>query len=242
MDETQLPEDTPAFHLEVIKLLLETIVELLDKYKIRYFIDGGTLLGAVRGGDIIPYDTDADIGIFESDFEKLWQLDNELESTMICSSTGIPYQIRIQKLEGITKIYVVGLWLKRPDRIIPTPSVDLYSWTFWNKDKILLTNTDLWQQYPSCRYYQSEMFPLKTYQFGHLKLTGPFNPMPYLTRYYGEDCVEVKRYKPTDYSHVLEIHERDSLYKSIDPESLRRLGDTETEDWVDLSGSCEGSS
>ena len=48
--------------------LLENVVDHLEFNKCKYWLDGGTLLGAVRDKKLIPWDHDLDIGIkFETD-------------------------------------------------------------------------------------------------------------------------------------------------------------------------------
>lgn len=56
---------------------IELIVEfdrVCKKYGIQWFAGYGTLLGAVRHEGFIPWDDDADVLIFRSDYEKLKQI------------------------------------------------------------------------------------------------------------------------------------------------------------------------
>ncbi len=49
-------------------MLLEKIADLLEKDGNEYWLDGGTLLGAVRDGKLIPWDHDLDLGLkYKSD-------------------------------------------------------------------------------------------------------------------------------------------------------------------------------
>lgn len=51
--------------------LLNELMKVCDKYNLRYYAAGGTLLGAVRHHGYIPWDDDVDIMMFRKDFEKL---------------------------------------------------------------------------------------------------------------------------------------------------------------------------
>lgn len=55
-----------------LKALIE-ITNIFKKFKIQYFLDTGTLLGAIRGNRFIPWDNDIDLGVYSSNFpnEKL---------------------------------------------------------------------------------------------------------------------------------------------------------------------------
>lgn len=51
--------------------MLKTIDKILDKENIKYFLVGGSALGAIRHKGFIPWDDDIDIGLYRKDFEKL---------------------------------------------------------------------------------------------------------------------------------------------------------------------------
>ena len=49
--------------------ILYIIDEICEKYGISYYLTAGTLLGAIRQGDFIPWDDDVDIAMLRKDFE-----------------------------------------------------------------------------------------------------------------------------------------------------------------------------
>ncbi len=59
---------------EVHLILLKKLSEICDKNNLRYWLRGGTLLGAARHGGFIPWDDDADVGLVSEDFDKLCDL------------------------------------------------------------------------------------------------------------------------------------------------------------------------
>src|SRR5665647_3641659 len=54
--------------------LLTNFHEQAKRLDIAYFLDFGTLLGCVRNGKIIPYDTDIDISMFFDDHDKFMEM------------------------------------------------------------------------------------------------------------------------------------------------------------------------
>lgn len=65
---------TPACCRENVIRTLAAATKLFDEHDIRYWLDYGALLGAVREGGMIAHDNDADVGILLEDWGKLKQV------------------------------------------------------------------------------------------------------------------------------------------------------------------------
>ena len=69
------------FNKEMLKIGQEEMLNILHeidricrKHEVKYWLEFGTLLGAVRHQGFIPWDDDCDIGMMRSDFKKLREL------------------------------------------------------------------------------------------------------------------------------------------------------------------------
>ncbi len=59
--------DTQQYILQV----LQDVIRVLDELNVPYYMQGGTMLGAIRHGGFIPWDDDVDLGVPRPQYERL---------------------------------------------------------------------------------------------------------------------------------------------------------------------------
>ncbi|CAM6000397.1 unnamed protein product [Sphagnum balticum] len=163
--------------------------EVLTFYSIAYWIDGGTLLGAVRHRGLIPWDDDLDVCILKRDEERLL-LAFPLLYKMGYSAIKMPFGYKVYRTNA--------------------PSIERRGWSHPFFDIFIIEQTDDILTY-ACHIGKpkrdggsffmktAEVFPLKTYLFGPLAVKGPQDPTEYLQLWYGSDWNEVG-YRDYDHS------------------------------------------
>lgn len=70
--------------------MLKDFDDFCTKYDLRYFVIGGAAIGAVRDGDLIPWDDDIDLFMPRPDYEKLyelWDTNGNIDKYTLCRTT-----------------------------------------------------------------------------------------------------------------------------------------------------------
>jgi len=174
----------PIQNKAVLLAMMEKIHEAFNKNNIKYFADGGSLLGAVRHEGIIPYDDDIDIGVLDRDFERVIPL-------LDVVFKNDPMKVFTERTDKyMIKVAVAGMWMKNNEtgQIYGTPTIDIFKYTRAG-DVVKLANIKDRRRFPNCYYLKTELYPLKEYKFNHITVLGANNPLGYLYRYYGKDCL-----------------------------------------------------
>lgn len=190
----------PDLHHALLKAMLLHTHNTFEREKIQYFVEGGSLLGLMRHGNIIPHDDDIDLAIFDKQFEKASRVLEEMCKNFkieVKDEEGVEktYEVKFVREKHwnyMLKIYVPDLWVEntKSKKIFGTPTVDFFSYTRAG-DVVKLANHRQRMEFKNCYYLKTEIFPLVKRKFDYFEVYSPKEPLPYLHRYYGADCMSV---------------------------------------------------
>ena len=161
-------ENTPVCCATHLYTILHDVTRVLETEEVEYFISFGTLLGAVRHGGLIPWDTDTDILIAETDKQRVISiLRDKLPSQYVVSED------RDKKISG--SIIRVNF------SEINTLHVDLFTYLVEN-DEIVFGHDR--------RFVKKDIFPLQKIVFYDLDLPAPRNIEKQLRTFYDENYMK----------------------------------------------------
>jgi hypothetical protein len=179
--------------------MLPYLTKLLEANEIKYWLDWGTLLGAVRNGRIIPWDFDIDLGIFSDDIAKALQLRVDVwkDGYDIEPCSVLPSKLLFYKKDNHGDAF----------------HIDLDSWTIDGDIARSTFNPDI-------IHTMEELSVLVDIEFEGQLYPAPREPEKVLERLFGEDWrtpkvsvgnwIYIQRYDPDN----IEIRKEASKYNS----------------------------
>jgi len=178
--------------------MLFIITDFMDLHGVKYFLEGGTLLGVVRDGDLLPWDHDVDISITQEDainFDKLrWKLLLKgywvtRRKTHKNFGPFVPNDYRVFKMKPLAPYLLKIIYPKVAERMLV---VDVFvkkddeHHTYWQAmEKLLRVDKT---------HYDSQDF----IQFMGRNLSVPHNYKDYLSKKYGDWTIPVREWSCKD--------------------------------------------
>jgi lipopolysaccharide cholinephosphotransferase len=125
--------------------LLKQFIKICEEHKLTYFLQSGTLLGAVRHQGFVPWDDDTDVAMFRDDIDKLKTIlknDTNYKLTIVYDffvlSRQIRFKTRNENNPCFLDIYIYDYGSSATEK----------DWQIWRKDKNNIIKT-LWENHRS---------------------------------------------------------------------------------------------
>uniref|UniRef100_A0A8C3QND0 Ribitol-5-phosphate transferase n=1 Tax=Cyanoderma ruficeps TaxID=181631 RepID=A0A8C3QND0_9PASS len=173
---------TPPCCLQALRTTARHVLAQLESSGIRHWLEGGSLLGAVRLGDIIPWDYDVDVGLYLEDVPKCPWL-------AAVAATGRP----VEDPQGFfwekaAEGEFFRVHFSRSNRL----HVDL--WPFYPDGRGMMTK-DTWLGHgQDVEFPESFLVPLGSVTFAGAVAKAPNEPRKFLEFKFGPGAVENPQY------------------------------------------------
>ena len=166
--------------------LLKCTHAIFEHFGITYWLTGGSMIGYMRHGGIIPWDDDIDICCFITDKEKIFSPEvlEAFKSNNIKVIEDQTYNMENPTLSKIYRSTAKSKAIKSGQ--VPYPFIDVFYMAppnkyFNNAIRFFSRgNEDHW-------IAPEELYPIKKINFGPVTANAPFDPVPQLDRGYGKN-------------------------------------------------------
>jgi hypothetical protein len=144
---------------------------VIKQLKLKYWLEGGTLIGAIREGAILSWDKDVDVSMLESDRKILWENKNTIKK----------FGLKTNYTDSIYRIDFKNVYM------------DIFSYELKNGiyQEINWRNRTRW---PESYYKPKQLFPLKNAKLGPLIQPVPNLSKNFLKQAYGDWHVVPKKF------------------------------------------------
>lgn len=171
---------TPPCCLKALRETARHVFTILESCKVRYWLEGGSLLGAVRYKDIIPWDYDIDIGIYKDDMVKC-PVFAKIQNEPFVNEEGFSWE---KAIEG--DFYRV--------QYSETNHLHVDIFPFYSKNGIMTKNTWFKTHKQDTEFPEHFLRPLTQIEFAGLKASAPNNVRKFLEYKFGKGVIESPRY------------------------------------------------
>lgn len=144
--------DIKDIQAKMLDIMIE-IDRICQKHHLRYLLDGGTMLGAVRHKGFIPWDDDADVMMPRDDYEKFMKIaETELGAPYVfqCLENTDGYPYNFGKVFDTSTTYVEGFTANAS--MSHGIYVDVFPMDY--VDDSYLKHADMIAHYTMLRYYK----------------------------------------------------------------------------------------
>jgi phosphorylcholine metabolism protein LicD len=165
---------------EKITYGLKIIDTILNAHNIYYTISYGTLLGAVRHWDMIPWDDDADITILRKDFHNVMALKDEFEKHGLIIEADWKL---IKVYFDDTKFPFIDIFIHDEEN----GNIVRCCKPFDSNCNYIDETNEWWWKW--VKYPSAWILERKRYRFGEIEVWGPKQAEKVLKYWYGPDCL-----------------------------------------------------
>ncbi|KAH3835638.1 ribitol 5-phosphate transferase FKRP-like [Dreissena polymorpha] len=171
---------TPPCCLNNLRETSKHVFTILERCKVRYWLEGGSLLGAARYRDIIPWDYDVDIGIYKDDIGKCTQLSRiALESYV--DDEGYKWEKAIE-----------GDFYRVQYSEVNHLHVDIFP--FYSKNGVMTKDTWFKTHRQDTEFPEYFLTPLSWVMFGGINASAPNHIRDFLEYKFGKGVIESPKY------------------------------------------------
>jgi len=162
-------ENTPVCCATHLYTILKDVTRVLEENNLEYFISFGTLLGAVRHGGLIPWDTDVDIVVPEKDKEKIYKI--------LTEKLDVHYLVKEDREDNIVGS-LIRVYFSKENSL----HVDLFTYIDEGKEVITFGYNRT--------FLKTDIYPLQKIRFYETELFSPQNTNKQLETFYGKDYMK----------------------------------------------------
>ncbi|XP_076138923.1 ribitol 5-phosphate transferase FKRP [Alosa pseudoharengus] len=178
-DYLYLERWTPPCCLRALRETTKYVIGVLEGAGVRYWLEGGSLLGAARHQDIIPWDYDVDLGIYLEDVPNCEQL-RGLDSGSLVDAKGYVWERAVE-----------GDFYRVQYSEVNHLHVDL--WPFYARNGVMTKDT--WTEHKQdVEFPEHFLQPLVPMPFAGVTAYAPNNHRAFLELKFGQGVIENPQY------------------------------------------------